>query len=221
MILLTKLLTTMVATSLAIVTPIAAQSNTYKPTQHKIEIEKGVPISVVPMHPANPFAVAPTECTLTAVTDKHSAITARHCGAVGDEVYVQHTLIGHITKHHTGTYDVAYITFLNNVNAKISKINKTYPKIGTPIHKIGATTGLTYGKVVPTIDISAPVSNGLFHSPEILTVDQVQIKSTQGDSGAPILNEQDEVLGLITATSAINQALGDNGLSFITESMHF
>ena len=110
-------------------------------------------------------------------------------------------------KHVDDELDLALLTTSSKIRSKGLIVSDRQPEIGSEIVVIGSPMGLTNN--VATGTISAFKSIG--------KVDLLQISApvSQGSSGSPVLNEDGEVIGVITSRSE-----GDQDTTFAVSAKH-
>ena len=169
-----------------------------------------------PVHAGTPITVGSATCTLGAVLNDTTAVTALHCfnnfhPAVRSKN--DGRIIGWFTRGDKEK-DVAFIHLNPTTAHTVDKISVKQIGTGTPVWKQGYRSGKTTGVVEGFADVS--VSGRLLYV--IPTVEQRphMVKATMcallGDSGGPVYSG-DKVVGIVSAgTSGENRDVCSPGL---------
>lgn len=156
----------------------------------------------VPVHAGTPITVGSATCTLGAVLNDTTAVTALHCfnnfhPAVRSKN--DGRIIGWLTRGDKEK-DVAFIHLNPAVAHIVDKVSVTKLEAGAPVWKQGYKSGKTTGVVQGYTDVSA--SGRLLYV--IPTVEQrphmvkAAMCALPGDSGGPVYSG-DKVVGIVSA----------------------
>lgn len=156
----------------------------------------------VPVHAGTPITVGSATCTLGAVLNDTTAVTALHCfnnfhPAVRSKN--DGRIIGWLTRGDKEK-DVAFIHLNPAVAHIVDKVSVTKLEAGAPVWKQGYKSGKTTGVVEGYTDVSA--SGRLLYV--IPTVEQrphmvkAAMCALPGDSGGPVYSG-DKVVGIVSA----------------------
>lgn len=133
------------------------------------------------------------KCSLGPIINKKQAITAVHCGDVGESLYHNLKFIGTIAKVSKHS-DISFINLADDVNVVVNKINYAPMYAGQHIHKFGATTGESDGIVLDKVDVNYGLEGNV-----IVPMRESTMLTRKGDSGAAVYNDDNEVVGLVSA----------------------
>lgn len=199
-----KLIAALVLSALAlVVAPVAtaqAAPATAVRSGMKIEVDQSIVTSAV--------------CTLGAVVSAKKAITAGHCGNVGQTVYTDRGVaIGRITANRINRgLDIAVIRLARNTRAQIDVVawGSGFSK-GEWLSKRGVTTGYTTGRVIDPKPTVRSAWGFTFAAPFLLRHTtasiRAQIRSAEGDSGSGVRDSSGRVVGILSAGASSNDTL--------------
>ncbi|RPA10346.1 hypothetical protein EEB19_09125 [Gordonia sp. OPL2] len=152
--------------------------------------------------------VTSARCTLGAVLSRTKAITAGHCGDVGQGVFDgSGTRIGTISANQiTRRLDIAVIRLAPRSRVVVDTVNWTSGFWrGQKVTKRGVTTGFGSGVITdprPTVRTAQGFS---FAPPFLIRQATVSVRSTlvsqSGDSGAGVRDAAGRVVGILSAGS--------------------
>lgn len=179
-------------------------------------IHSGMPIRIVYPHQGQSEKYKqPRVCSLGAVIDSHTALTAGHCVQHND-AYVSvrsrtgdgDVIIGKIDySRYDDNSDSARIVFNNTVHPNdvaVNAINSSPLHWGEEVFKYGATSKTTRGQVTR----------------HIISDTHTTLCSMRGDSGSAVWNNHGEVVGIVSIThdsseNIDNYTCGDNSETII------
>ncbi|RPA58583.1 hypothetical protein EF294_15595 [Gordonia oryzae] len=158
--------------------------------------------------------ITATSCTLGAVVSPTKALTAGHCGHVGQEVYDEHGVtIGRITANRiTKGLDIAVIRLGRNTRAQIDSIGWSAPITkGERVTKNGVTTRFSAGTITDPKPKMRTAYGYSFAPPFLLQNTTISVRallrSAEGDSGSGIRDAQGNVIGILSAGSSDTDTL--------------
>lgn len=154
-----------------------------------------------PVHAGTPITVGSATCTLGAVLNDTTAVTAHHCF---NNLYPtvrskDGRVVGWFMRGNKEK-DVAFIRLNPNISYSVDKVSVGKLKPGTPVWKQGYKSGITTGVVEGMTDVSAS-GRVLYVIP---TVEQrphmvkAAMCALPGDSGGPVYSG-DSVVGIVSA----------------------
>ena len=127
-----------------------------------------------------------------------------------------------------------YITFSNEVDCAIVEINKTLasdiirfigkvkgvgkPTLGLSVEKIGKMTGLTKGKII-TIGVTIKIKFLDSRSAVFKNQFIADTYSVRGDSGAPFLNKDEEIVGLLLSGNEEKKTSTFNDINLVLKAL--
>lgn len=184
------------------------------PYDKVITVEAGTPIYTLPFW-QKPHPIEMGVCTLGAITASGWAITAGHCAAKGDCVFVERGAnmfyqIGKMYDRSLKNGDFGIIKLAKGIEWIPSKMSFTTPSKGAAIYKLGTTSGRSSGTItsnLTTIDqLKYPILPGglIGITYDATTRGQLaNLCSKHGDSGGPIIDQRtDRVVGIMVGSAA-------------------
>lgn len=144
-------------------------------------------------------------CSLGAILSNSHAITARHCGDVGDKIYHNGNFLGTVTRVNTKT-DIGHIALSKDAKVVVSKLNYAPLVKGQKLYKIGRSTGKTWGIVTKDKEESR---TPIFAKERL--VRETTMHMAQGDSGGAVFNEKDEVVAITSAMTFFSLTISLDG----------
>ncbi|MEO9329481.1 trypsin-like serine protease [Gordonia aurantiaca] len=150
--------------------------------------------------------ITASSCTLGAVVSQRKALTAGHCGKVGQVVYDRAGVpIGKITANESARkLDIAVITLAPRVSTKPDVVDfDAVLQAGQPISKYGITTGRGTGQIVdPRPELIT--SHGFSLAPHFFLEQathsvKTTLRSQGGDSGAGVRDADGRVVGILSS----------------------
>lgn len=174
---------------------ISIDNRTYE--EAKYVLRSGDAITVVPSDAASRMRTGTSKCSLGPVLSKTEAVTARHCGKVGDTIFHNQKFIGTITRV-SKNIDISYIRVASSVNVQVNKFDNEELFKGQAVTKRGATTGVTTGYVTKEKEELVEIENHV-----VIPVRKSNMKVNVGDSGAAVYNERGEVVGIVSAKETV------------------
>ncbi|MBY4572759.1 hypothetical protein ACN94_03970 [Gordonia paraffinivorans] len=150
--------------------------------------------------------ITASSCTLGAVVSETKALTAGHCGKVGQVVYDRGGApIGKITANEiTRKLDIAVITLASHVATKLDVVGwNAVLEAGQPISKFGITTGHGTGQIIDSRPELITSQGFSLAPPFFLEQDTYSVKTTlrsqSGDSGAGVRDADGRVVGILSS----------------------
>ncbi|MGC5246088.1 trypsin-like serine protease [Gordonia sp. DT219] len=158
--------------------------------------------------------VTSTSCTLGAVVSPSKALTAGHCGHVGQVVYTdQGDVIGKITANQiTRGLDIAVISLAPHTRAQLDSVawGAAITK-GERVTKMGVTSGFSAGTIADPKPTMRTAYGYSFAPPFLLQNSTVSVRavlfSREGDSGSGIRDAGGNVVGILSAGASDNDTL--------------
>lgn len=153
-------------------------------------------------------------CTLGAVIAPHRALTAGHCGNVGQPVLDgKENRIGSIVANRIDQgVDIAVIALDPQLRAQVDAIDWSGSfHRGQPVTKQGVTTGFGSGTVIDPTPTMRDANGFDLAPPFLINHVTVSISSTlvarPGDSGGPIREAGGRIVGIMSAASSDNTSV--------------